>query len=291
MRAVSFLGREVFFADILEEKENMAHTLQPSPYWDDLEAEHRIWLSAFDSQYLRNWEKMRNGNREAGLCEAGVRRLLQEHSITVEPNEELTGSEQRPDYRCTHPEESFLVEVTCIMIDSVAEESGLPYPSKPHCGGYRHLNDAIFKTCKGKAPQCGNASQPTLIAVGTFHSAASVLCFQRKFADMLLCGETNISWMVDTQTGRGVGDSYQTTKLYSAPFLRPDQQLSEARTSISGVLLCGFGIAPPRVLGVLHPGAIRPFNHRLLSGIDFGEVQVDRVSGKLSTSWTGGTDE
>lgn len=288
---MSFSGRGFCSADILEEEEDMAHTLQPSPYWDDLEAEHRTWLSAFDSQYLRNWEKMRNGNREAGLCEAGVRRLLQQHSITVEPNEELTGSEQRPDFRCTHPEGRFFVEVACITIDTAAEETGLPYPFQPGARNYRHLNDAVFKTCKGKAPQCGNATEPTLVAIGTFHADASVLCFQKKFANMMLCGETSISWLVDTRTGQGVGDTYQTTELYSAPFLRPDQGLSEARTSISGILLCGLGIAPPRVLGLLHPGAIRPFDQRLLSGIDFGGVQVDRATGRFSTSWTGGDDE
>jgi hypothetical protein len=288
---VSLSARDLRFIDSFNEQEGMAHTLLPSPYWDDLENEHRIWLSAFDQQYRRNWEKLRNGNREAGLCEAGVRRLLQRHSITVELNEDLTGSEQRPDFRCTHSAGKFFVEVACITLDTAAEETGLPYPSQPGARSYRHMNDAVFKTCKGKAPQCGNATEPTLVAIGTFHTDASVLCFQKKFANMLLYGEASISWLVDTRTGRGVGDTYQTTKLYSAPFLRPDQQLSEARTSISGLLLCGFGIAPPRVLGILHPGAIRPFDQRPQSGIDFGEVQVDRKTGMLSTSWTGGNDE
>jgi hypothetical protein len=288
---MSVSGGDLTFVDSFDEDADMAHTLLPSPYWDDLEAEHRTWLSAFDHQYLRNWDKLRNGNQEAGLCEAGVRRLLQMHSIKVEPNEDLTGSEQRPDFRCTHPEGKFFVEVACITLDTATEETGLPYPSQPGARNYRHLNDTVFKTCKGKAPQCGNATEPTLVAIGTFHTDASVLCFQKKFANMLLYGEANISWLVDTRTGQGIGDTYQTTKLYSAPFLRPDQRLSEARTSISGVLLCGFGIAPPKVLGILHPGAIRRFDRRLLSGIDFGEVQVDRKTGVLSTSWTGGNDE
>ena len=280
------ITRGLFSEEILEEREGMAITLEPSPYWDEMEAEHRNWLLGFDAQYLRNWEKMRNGNREAGLCEAAVRRLLQKHSISVEPNEDLTGSEQRPDFRCTHIEGSFLVEVACITIETAVQETGLPHPFQPGCRGYRHLNDTIFKTCKGKAPQCGNASGPTLVAIGTFHFDASVLCFKKLFANMLLCGETSISWNFDTRTGQGVGETYQSTELYSAPFLRPDERLSEARTSISGLLLCGFGIDPPNALGVLHPGAIRPFNHRLLPDIDFGEVQIDRATGRLTTAWT-----
>ena len=81
----------------------MANSLQPCQFWDDLAAEHRNWFSAFHPQYLCNWEKLLKSDYEAGLCEAAVRRLLQKHQIATEPNEELTGSEQRPDFRCTNP--------------------------------------------------------------------------------------------------------------------------------------------------------------------------------------------
>jgi hypothetical protein len=271
----------------------MTKMLQPNPFWDELEAEHRSWLSAYHGQYLRKWDQLRANNNEgyeAALCEAATRRLLQRHTIKVEPNEDLTGMEQRPDFRCTHPEGTFLVEVACIPIGKAIEETGLPHP--PQFGvfqSYRHLNDAFFLKSKGKAGQCANATEPTMVAVGTFHDLASYLCVQKKFADMLLTGETSLSWLVDTQTGRGVGDAFQTTELYSAPFFGQGQpQISDARCSISGMLLCGFGFSPPKVLGVLHPNAIRPFNPRLLPGIAFGEVRVDHATGQFSTSWSGG---
>ena len=154
---------------------------------------------------------------------------------------------------------------------------------------------SIFKMCKGKTPQCVTVNEPTLVAIGTFHSDASALCFQRKYANMLLTGETNLSFMVDTSTGRGVGDTFQTTDLFSAPFLKPLQpfplQIVDARASISGILLCGLAFHPPRILGVLHPSPARPFDRQFLPEIDFGHVEVNRTTGQLCTSWSGGTKE
>lgn len=69
----------------------MASLLKPCRYWTELETEHREWLLHFDLRCLRNWEKLRNGDREAALCEAATRRLLQTQDIVVEPNEDLDG--------------------------------------------------------------------------------------------------------------------------------------------------------------------------------------------------------
>jgi hypothetical protein len=55
---------------------------------------------------------------------------------------------------------------------------------------------------KGKALQCSTVAEPALVAVGTFHSQASVLCFKPSFGNMLLTGETGLSWLLDTETGQ-----------------------------------------------------------------------------------------
>jgi hypothetical protein len=265
--------------------------LERCTFWDDLATEHRDWLSSFHPQYLRNWEKVLNAEYEAGLCEAAVRRLLQNHSISVEPNEDLTGSQQQPDFRCTSPDGKFFVEVACLLIDNVTKETGLPHPQEtgPRC--YGGLNDLIFKTCKGKTPQCSGMTEPTLVAIGTFHVHAAHACFNKRFANMLLTGETSITFWVDTRIGEAVGDTFQSTQLYSAAFLRPEnKQIADARHPISGILLCRVCSEPPTALGVLHPDAVRPFNRQLLPGIDFGEVQINRTTGHLGTTWSGSDD-
>ena len=78
--------------------------------------EHRRWLSSFDTQYLANWDRLFNSDDESAMTEAARRRMLQSHSVTVEPNEKLTGTCGGPDFRCTVDTSHFYVEVTCIRI-------------------------------------------------------------------------------------------------------------------------------------------------------------------------------
>jgi hypothetical protein len=166
------------------------------------------------------------------------------------------------------------------------EETGLPHHFQPEARNYRDLADAIFKKCGKKNSQCSSANLPTLLAVGTFHVHASYLCMGRRCANTLLTGEPYISWNINTQTGNGIGDAFQTTTLYSASFLQSRAgSIQVARASLSGLLLCGFGSEPPKVLGVLHPLADRPFDRRLLPNIQFGEVQINHTTGQLCTSW------
>ena len=169
----------------------------------------------------------------------------------------------------------------------------LPAAGRISSGAFRPLNDAIFRACKGKASQCGDLDQPALVAVTTFHGLASMICFNKIHANMLLTGEMMLSWNIDTQTGEQVGDLYGRTELRSATFLKREinNGIGFARSSISGLLLCGLAIDPPRILGVLHPNPVRPFDPGLLPDVPFCNVQIDRCTASLSTRWVGGSDE
>jgi hypothetical protein len=257
----------------------------------DLKIEHRKWLSAFSPQYLRNWEKI---DDEAAMCEAAVRRLIQRNGITIEPNEDLTGAKPRPDFRCLHPRQPFYVEVTCLSVETTTKQTGLvPSPEgRTRPAPFSPLNDSIFNACKGKAAQCRNLDHPTLVAVGTWHDLASMLCINKPMLSMLLTGQTMMSWNIDVESGRQAGETYQTTELYSATFLRRDNNegIGDARGSISGLLVCGFGIDPPKILGVLNPNSARPFDPQLLPEIEFCQMRLDRQKGELYPTWVGGSD-
>ena len=271
----------------------MAGVVQCRPEMTQLEAEHRQWIGAFHRQHLLDWEQMLISDAEAARFEASVRHLLQVQGLAVVPNADLVGmglrgAEQRPDFHCTCPEGEFFVEVTCLQIATVVNKTGLPHPLQHDTAqNYRSLNDAIFEKCRAKTTQCSVATHPTLLAVGTFHTAASVVCFSQRHANMLLTGTTSVSWGINLETGE-VDDTYsQTTALRSASFLKPGQgSIREARTSLSGLLLCGFGCFPPTVLGLLHPSPARRFDPRLLPNIPFGEVQIDQAAGQLRTRWS-----
>jgi len=267
----------------------MALSLDNS-HWKELADEHRQWLRGFDARHLANWGRLLNADDEAAMTEAYVRRILQGHGATVEPNEDLAGDSQRPDFKCSIDSETFYVEVTCISIQKVVEETGLPHPPESGARHYSPLNDAIWSACKGKAKQCSNLDHPALVAIGTHHTSASAICVDEPKVDMLLTGTTKITWNIDTRTGSQVGDTSLSTDLYSAAFLCPDPngQLGFARSSISGLLLCGLGIEPPKTLGILHPNPARQFNRRALAEIPFCEITIDHSNGTFSTHWDGG---
>lgn len=254
--------------------------------WDQLANEHRRWLSAFEVQYLRNWEKLPKTDDEAAKAEARMRSILQDHRIVVEPNEDLTGNRQQPDFKCSSASGSFYVEVTCISKNTATKTTGLP--EEPHgLTACKPLNDAIFEKCREKAKQCANLDGPALLAIGTFHVFAAMHSFKRAAINRLLTGEANMAWNFDAETGKQVGNDYQVTEFYSAAFLRPDktEEVGFARSSLSALLLCGFGSDTPRMTGVLHPNPARSFDPSVLSDVEFGQVEIDRGSRRLNVCW------
>lgn len=266
--------------------------LRSNPEMAALEREHRQWLACFPLQHADNWEKLLGNDYEAAMMEASVRRFLQQQGTAVKPNEDLQGRRKQPDFRCINFNAEFFVEVACISVAKAVEETHLPYPLQGGPRFYRPLNNAIWKACKGKTTQCSDGTGPTLVAIGTFHDTVSDLCFSEAKVEMLLTGETMNTFNLYEHTQQSLDDIYLSTELFSATFLRPDriEAVNSARSSISGLVLCGFGVEPPNVRGILHPFAARPFDPRLLPSIRFCSAYVDRVNHAVSTSWCGGDD-
>ncbi|QGQ23934.1 hypothetical protein F1728_15140 [Gimesia benthica] len=259
-----------------------------NPHWRKLIGEHREWLSQFDPQHLANWDILfTKNNDEAAMCEARVRRLLQLQGVTVTPNENLNESGKQPDFRCSKDGHVFYVEVTCISIQKVIEETNLPLIPEQRARNYSSLNNSVWSACKGKAIQCSGMNHPTILAIGTFHIWASSICMNKDHVEELLTGEGRIAWQMDENTGGNAGEVYQSTSLYSAVFLRPEKttEIGFARSSISGLLLCGLGVEPPNVFSILHPNPSRPFKKDLLSDIEFCEVAINSQDRSLSVSW------
>lgn len=253
--------------------------------------EHRHWLSPFHPQHLANWDKLFQADDESAMTEAAVRRLLQRHGVSVEPNEDLTGAEQRPDFRCLGGTSSFFVEATRISIEKATETTGID-DKKTGFSPFRPLNDSIFEACRGKAKQCGAAKGPVLLAIGTWHAFAAMASFDKTIVSTLLTGEAKMTWNIDISTGQQVGETYQTTELYSAAFLRPDttQEVGFARSSISGLLLVASGLEDRATLGILHPNPTSPFDAALLPEIEFGRVEIERETRQLHVRWPQGNN-
>lgn len=254
-----------------------------SVYSDQVVA-HRRWLGEFDGVHRKKWDSLLKRDPEPALIEALVRAFLAQHVDAVEPAEDP--AKGGPDFRCRVGQKCFYTEATCIRKSSVVSKTGLPDGTD---GFFSKLTDAFFQECIGKAKQCANLDNPCLLALGTLHFEASILCFGAREAELILTGEARLSWQYDERLGRLVGEPWQSTELRNSPFLKPPKVggggIDFARQSISGVLLCGFGIWPPVVNGVLHPNAKRPFDRSLLPDVPFCRLEDSYQQGRLGVVW------
>ena len=245
----------------------MTTTFDPDP---DLLSEQRCWLSAFDARHGRKWENLLRADMEAAMSEAAVRRLLEQNGNLVEPNEDLTGAKQSPDFRCTQARQTFFVEVTCLSVEAVTPLL--------RAGHYVDLTERFFNKCRTKTPQCANMQYPSLVAMATVEPAASSMWFGQDEAAKLLTGEPILT--IDPHTG----ESRLITHLQNSAFMTWERTTGEvipARSSVSGVLLCGFGVEPFQVRCVMHPSPVRPFDRSLLPGVEFCRLKDGYKAGKL----------
>ncbi len=264
------------------------------PYAIELTTEHRQWLGGFDPQYLANWEKLLKSDAEAAMCEAGVRRLLHQLNVDVSPNEDLTGNERRADFACSSNGEVFFVEVACVPIEKAEQITGLSDGANVNVArNPTPLNGAIHRKCKSKASQCSNHTAPVLLAIGTWHSHAAILSFMPPYPDMLLTGITTMTVFLDKETLQSTGEPRYDSDLESAAFIRrsDDSEFEFARSSISGLLLCGLSSSPILKVGVLHPNPARAFSPSVLPDIPFGQVQLNYNDGTLHVQWPEGSND
>lgn len=267
----------------------MAAASLDNPYFQELAEDHSGWLASFDERHMANWKRLLNGNVEAACCEAAVRRLLQCFGVSVEPNEQLREDGSGPDFRCESNGTPFYTEVTCILCSTATAKTGISEePSSFAPFDLFGMTEAIFSKCVRKDDQCHDMDAPTLVAVGTFHGFAAMTCFDKVIVSSVLTGKTKLSWNIDVLTGKQAGEPYQLTNLEKAAFLKPDpqQEVGFARSSISGVILCALSLS--RCLGVLHPNPDRSFDTALLPNVEFGRVELDRVSRQLRVRWANG---
>jgi hypothetical protein len=243
----------------------------------------------FEPQHAKNWARQYKADPEAATCEAMFWGVLTDCGVTVIPNRDLTGNKSSPDFLCEKDGQKFYVEVTCIQIEKATRETTLPHV----CGmevqaqSFGNLNRAIFGEVVNKTPQCANLDAPCIVAVGTFHFQASSVCVDKWSLGMLLTGDEMITRDFDTSKGETVGETYISTRLEKAAFIRfgRDGALEHARSPVSAVLVGGFGCREVNIVGILHPRAARPFTPGLLSRIEFGRLNEDYASGRLSVEW------
>ncbi len=245
--------------------------------------EHVEWLRAIDDARACNFQRMRKSNREGAAAEALVAGHLRAWVEKVEPFEEP--GRGGPDFCCTQDGQRFYVEVTALATDAVQKSSWIPDDPKWEGGSVGSISRIVRSSLSDKADQCANRDAPVLVALAIHHSWVS-MDVRRLVRDVLISDESYMLAIspdhpMPTESGQFV------TRLSHAIFMATEQSgVTPKRQSISGVLLFGLGIHPPRVVGLLNGSACRLFNVGLLPMIEFGEAVIidDRVKIKWHNS-------
>ena len=240
-----------------------------------LVAAHRKWLAGFNSQHLKSWDDQFIENPESALCEAAVRDVMQGFGSTVEPFADLKGQREKgavPASRLSLRSNRAGALLRRSGEDLYRQGNRTHEASAPRAtrnrppGSAGKLTKAVFAKATRKAPQC-EQDLPTLLAVGTFHTAASRHAMDRFCANSLLTVPYRSPARRRSESIWRIGrwKTHQSTKLKYASFIKPgDCSIVNARTSISGILLCGFGVFPasiiwsasPRGRPALQPGTL-----------------------------------
>jgi len=259
--------------------------------YSDLILQHRIWLKSFDKWRIDRWEGMLKKNIEdieGAICEAATRKLLSHYQIGIEPYEdESTGG---PDFLCTKNNQRFYVEVSCISIEAATRESGLYPTDSPDVddSSYWNMTEKFRSEIALKIKQCIKVNAPRIVVIGTLHPEVSDCCIDELAAEQLLTSPTKITHDINS-THEPIGNTYETTGLEHSAFIRfvkdSSGKIEFARTSISAVLLCGFGSNPPNVVGCLHPNPNHAFDSTLLPQIKFCRLAEGYRSGRFIVEW------
>jgi len=257
-------------------------------YYSGLIDQHRAWLRPFGQQRVEKWEDLLKSNPEGAICESLTRKMLSEHGVKVEPYEDLSSG--GPDFKCTKHNKCFYVETTCISIKAATRESGLYPTSSPDVddSSYWNMTEKFRSEITLKIEQFTKVNAPRIVVIGTLHPKVSDCCIDELAAEQLLTSPTKITHDINSSY-EPIGNTYETTGLEHSAFIRfikdSSGKIEFARTSISAVLLCGFGSIPPNVVGCLHPNPNYPFDRTLLPQIEFCKLAEGYQTGQLKVEW------
>lgn len=172
------------------------------------------------------------------------------------------------DFLGQNGEHEFIIEVSCLQADSVANQSGMPNSLNESSGGWFGMITHMLRTkISDKAPQVSGYQVPRVVAVTCEHIGSDLLIGPRG-AESLMGSDTKIRIPV------GVSPSDKldlVTDLHDSVFFKfnKDGSVESCRRSVSAVLLVSIFGDKSLVVGILHPEPQYPFPISLFRSVPF----------------------
>lgn len=180
-------------------------------------------------------------------------------------------------------DEAFVVEVTSLKPDAVAEQSGIPTTANEGGGPFQMTTRQLFSTVRDKADQLADYPCPRVLAITSTHLASSFL-LGTQGAEYLLTSEPRIVYAA----GAPGAQLTMTTNLRSSAFFAPvaGGDIVPCRQSVSVILLIGLFEDQSNVIGLLHPAPARPLSIERFREVPFLRLaNWPIVDGDVRTEW------
>ncbi len=255
---------------------------------------HRDWLDCYPSWRRDAWERQleREETVEGAIFEALVVRALQAGGAHVEPAEDRKSG--GPDFLCGNSRSRFYVESTVLTIAATSDATGLDHLDL-HGDTYGMAAGRLRQAIAGKVRQARKADGlPVLVAVGTLHLSARLLCFGEDEAQEILTGEPRFVVPINNRTGKPIGPLQTGFRADTSAFvvlgIDPARPMEAVHRPVSGVLVLGKDATAVEasdaaiaesVTGLLHPDPVRPFDRSLLPGFRFYALADGWQNGKV----------
>lgn len=219
-------------------------------------------------KYPAHWRKYCNllkSNSQGAKAEAVVFSLLRTVFDEITLAEDVsTGG---PDFLCRVDDIEFIVEVTSLEAESVANQSGWEnvIPEDTAAGCFRMITHKVRAKASTKAPQLSGYDIPRVLVITCEHVAADILIGSHG-AEVFFTGEPKI----EVPIGRPIGNIGEVTDLRDSLFFDVNNgMINPARRSISAIFLLAVLAHESSVLGILHPDPQFRFPVMLFPSVPF----------------------
>lgn len=243
---------------------------------------YKIFLEVKYPNHFKNYCARLTAQPEGARAEAFMFSFLRQFLPEVKVAEDVSSG--GVDFFCSADKTEFILEVTCLELNTVTSQSGLS--NEKIIDGETIFFSMITHTLRSKVsrkvPQVSTQTVSRVLAITTEHIFGNALIGQHG-AEFLLTSDTKISIPINnpiTQTGL-------TTDLKDSVFFRINNGVFEVcRRSISAILLVQLLADKLAMVGLLHPDPIYPFPIKLLPTVPF--LRLKRWPpeiNKIQTEW------
>ena len=193
------------------------------------------------------------------------------------------------DFRCKIDALDFVVEVTHLEAENVAEASGVKNEihTESSVGSHRWITHLLRSKVSSKTKQMSGYDCPRILVITSDHVDAMSLMSSRIAAEFLLTSDTKISIpdpRCNPKPSPGLETGLEDSVFFR--FQKDTDKLELCRQSISAILLCAIYKYETRIVGLLHPAPNHEFPIQYFPSIPFVSLRKFPLeNNRIHTEW------